>query len=410
MKKYLLLSLVIISQYCFSQGNVGIGTTTPRGPLSFGPASGQKIILWDDGNADGNNYGIGIQSGLLQLHTYTAVDDIAFGYGKSDAFNERMRIINSGDVALDLRGRITMRNGTGPIDINYGPGIWLTKADNSGTLGFIGVQNNQNMGFYGGPGGWGLTYNALNSRVGIGNNNPNAPLSFAATLEKKITLYPGATGDVGFGVSGNRLQIYSDNPNADVAIGYDAAGTFNERFAVKANGALAVYGNTGSSGQILKSNGPGSAASWSGLENAFYQFNSTDQQLDITSNNTQANPAGLHNQTITVTRTSSVIVTCRLLAYNFDNAFGGNGTAILLVGLNNNNNDSIGSDGTFQKIGNGEIQNLYCQFLVDNVAPGVYTTSVTLEKGSGDDYGTGGYYTHVNGTSNGNIIVQVIPK
>ena len=103
--------------------------------------------------------------------------------------------------------------------------------------------------FFGGPAGWGLTYNGLNSRVGIGNNDPNAPLAFAPSLGKKITLYPGSTGDVGFGVAGNRLQIYSDNPYADVAIGYDAAGTFNERFAFKPNGALALNGNTGNAGQ-----------------------------------------------------------------------------------------------------------------------------------------------------------------
>ena len=36
--------------------------------------------------------------------------------------------------------------------------------------------------------------------VGIHNSNPNAPLAFPAFLGKKITLYPGATGDVGFAV------------------------------------------------------------------------------------------------------------------------------------------------------------------------------------------------------------------
>ena len=87
-------------------------------------------------------------------------------------------------------------------------------------------------------------------------------LTFPPSLGKKITLYPGATGDVGFAVAGNRLQIYSDNPNADVAIGYDAAGTFNERFAFKPNGALAINGNAGTAGQILQSNGSGAAPTW----------------------------------------------------------------------------------------------------------------------------------------------------
>ncbi|MEO7264326.1 MAG: DUF1566 domain-containing protein [Ferruginibacter sp.] len=102
----------------------------------------------------------------------------------------------------------------------------------------------------------------LTGNVGIGTTTPNAPLSFPASLGKKITLYPGTTGDVGLAVAGNRFQIYSDNPSADVAIGYDVAGTFNERFAFKPNGALAINGNAGTSGQVLQSNGAGAAATW----------------------------------------------------------------------------------------------------------------------------------------------------
>jgi hypothetical protein len=215
---------------------------------------------------------------------------------------------------------------------------------------------------------------------------------------------------VGFAVAGNRLQIYSDNPNADVAIGYDAAGTFNERFAVKANGALAVFGNTGTAGQVLKSNGAGSTAVWAGLGNMAYQFNSTDFQLDLTNTNSTANVAGLHNQTITVTANSIVTVTCRLMAYNPDNAFGGVSTAIFKIALLNGSSTAIGSDGVYQKIGNGDSQDLYLQFLVDNVPPGIYTTSAILQKGSGDDFSTGSYYTVVAGTSNGNMQVHVTPK
>jgi hypothetical protein len=87
-----------------------------------------------------------------------------------------------------------------------------------------------------------------NGNLGLGVANPTNKLSFAPVLGKKISLYPGATGDVGFGVAANRLQIYADNPNADVAIGYDSAGVFNERFAFKPNGALAVNGEHGRGG------------------------------------------------------------------------------------------------------------------------------------------------------------------
>jgi len=80
----------------------------------------------------------------------------------------------------------------------------------------------------------------LNGNVGIGYSNSNVPLSFAPLLGKKITLYPGATGDVGFAVQGNLLQIYSDNPNADIAFGYDQAGVLTERMRIKADGSVSI--------------------------------------------------------------------------------------------------------------------------------------------------------------------------
>ncbi len=370
-----LLSIILLSS-CFRithAQNVGIGTSTPGFPLNFASTLGDKVSLY--GNS-GNHYGLGVQSALLQIHSDAAGANIAFGYGTSSNFIERMRILNAGTDGMILNGRLLLKNGSLPLDPNQTPGVWLYKADNSGLLGFMGTQNDQNIGFYGGPanGGWGFTYNGINSRigigtsnptsslnvngqitvdqknfggygglllkgnvpgsnypniaftiknnaatpadavaamiqgdlqnntagaetidltfltsnsglgglseklriknngnVGIGTSNPNAPLGFPPSLGKKITLYPGVTGDAGFGIAGNRLQIYADNPAADVAIGYDAAGTFNEIFAVKPNGALAVNGNTGSAGQVLISNGANASSQWQSPLNSLYK-------------------------------------------------------------------------------------------------------------------------------------------
>ena len=106
--------------------------------------------------------------------------------------------------------------------------------------------------------------------VGIGNINPNAPLAFPPSLGKKITLYPGGTGDVGFAVQGNLFQMYSDNPNADIAFGFDQAGIFTERFRMKATGAFVVNGNAGSAGQVLQSNGVSTIPSWTSPTNLLY--------------------------------------------------------------------------------------------------------------------------------------------
>jgi len=81
--------------------NTGIAITNPRFPLSFAATSGDKISLYDDGNPGQVHFGFGIGSNqLLQIHGATTNDDIAFGYGKSSAFTEAMRIKGNGRVGI----------------------------------------------------------------------------------------------------------------------------------------------------------------------------------------------------------------------------------------------------------------------------------------------------------------------
>ncbi len=267
----------------------------------------------------------------------TTATNRLFEIGNGTANNARtnaLTVIDNGNVGignsepgfiLDLSKRIRLRS----ENASLGAGIWFNSNDNSTLNTFLGndVSNNLQVyslsgsrtiahfnpntgGFrvegpvaaatgsaiasFGGNGDFVIDKPGViggrftlkeNGNVGIGNATPNAPLSFAPLLGKKITLYPGATGDVGFGVAGNRLQIYADNPNADVAIGYDAAGTFNERFTVKPNGALALQGNTGLPGQVLSSNGGGNSAVWI-YPIAHSAFSSNTGLITVVTNNT----------------------------------------------------------------------------------------------------------------------------
>ncbi len=158
-----------------NSGNVGIGTNAPDAPLSFASTTGKKISFSSTGAS--SQYGIGVQSNLLQIYSDWFGADIAFGYGTSTVFTERMRI----------RG---------------------------------------------------------NGNVGIGITNPSAPLSFPASLGKKISLYPGGTGDVGMAVQGNDFRLYTDNVFAKVSIGYSqyAGDFYQNNLDVFANGNATLRG------------------------------------------------------------------------------------------------------------------------------------------------------------------------
>lgn len=96
-----------------------------------------------------------------------------------------------------------------------------------------------------------------NGNVGIGISNPGNPLSFPAVLGKKISLYPGATGDVGMAVEGNDFRLYTDNNLAKVSIGYSqyAGNFYQNNLDVYANGNAWLRGTlTQASDLRLKKN------------------------------------------------------------------------------------------------------------------------------------------------------------
>lgn len=78
----------------------GVDNSTPQAPLSFSNAPGNKMDIYY--GSSNSRYGIGLQAALMQLYSATAADDIAFGYGSSSAFTERMRIKGNGNVGIGI--------------------------------------------------------------------------------------------------------------------------------------------------------------------------------------------------------------------------------------------------------------------------------------------------------------------
>jgi hypothetical protein len=186
--------------------------------------------------------------------------NIAFGFGNSYNFIERARIINSGEYAMSLNGRLALRTGT------QSAGLWLNNAANTVSTAFIGMSSDNQVGLYGATGAaWGLSMNTTTGNVGIGINGVAAakPLSFPAAIGEKILLYPGAVGEVGIGVYGNELRLHADNPGAKVSFGtQDNAGVFDQTALAQRNGVYAfsvigslwVNGTTYASDERFKQN------------------------------------------------------------------------------------------------------------------------------------------------------------
>jgi hypothetical protein len=156
-----------------SNNNLGIGTMTPRFPLTFPDAIGDKISLWGGNtSATAAHYGMGIQGALMQFFTNSSVADIAFGFGNSSVFTENARIKGNGNMGigtnspaftLDVNGRVRLRQN------GVSPGIWFNKPDNTQGA-FIGQYDANNFGIWGpgAVGSWKFLFDGNDGTLRIG--------------------------------------------------------------------------------------------------------------------------------------------------------------------------------------------------------------------------------------------------
>ncbi|HTQ47127.1 MAG TPA: hypothetical protein VMI75_30440, partial [Polyangiaceae bacterium] len=182
----------------------------------------------------------------------------------------------------------------------------------------------------------------------------------------------------------------------------DAAGTFNERFAFKPTGALAVNGSTGTAGQVLQTNGASSAATWvspTSTQNANITIIDSSHTLGLTDHM----GADLPDLTKTVTLTGAAKAIVSVSVYVSDPGCVACGASFVSAYLDLDNVD-VRVYGKY--VANGGVD--WITF-TDGVAlaSGTHTIKVKGYTISGSKTVTFGDFSPVSGNS---MTVQIIPQ
>lgn len=154
-------------------GKVGIGTTSPEYPLHV-QKSAANIFAASIENQDAAGWGLEVRTADAGS-TRNALEVYTGGIS-------RFLVRNDGNVGIgnidpgfrfDLSGRMRIRSGG---DLNNSAGIFLNNTLNTDIPAFIGMQSDDQVGFYGNTSGWSFVMNTGNGNIGIGTITPSTKL------------------------------------------------------------------------------------------------------------------------------------------------------------------------------------------------------------------------------------------
>jgi hypothetical protein len=179
-----------------SNGNVGIGTTTPSFPLSFGTALGNKIAIYDIGS--GTGYGFGIQSNLLQIFANDVADRVGIGYGNSTSFTETLSIkgVNVGIGLTAPTGRLHISGSTNSM-------LRIESQDASDTTPLVYIEGNK-----GGSASATAVLVELRSNIDFRGRGIHMTVSGSNSRWFAGVPYQGGAYQIGYDGSSNGLPYY----------------------------------------------------------------------------------------------------------------------------------------------------------------------------------------------------------
>jgi hypothetical protein len=259
------------SLYINNSGNVGIGTTSPRGKLEINNASDSRLIVYETGTSP---YTATLELSSQVLGTYGATVQYT-----SDA--ERLTIENYGRTATNSTiGSILFKtkiNNTTATDVMIINGF-------TGNVGIGTTSTDAKLQVYSTTGTTQIFNQLQLTNMGVGNNGDIVGIGFAAG---ESTQY-GVKGSIGFvrttSYGRGDITFYTNNTAAN-----ESVSTSNERMRITSGGSVLIGVNGAYNSSRLLQVKDGLV-----IGNSFYTFASIDTSgtadLILSSN---ANPANL---------------------------------------------------------------------------------------------------------------------
>ena len=219
-----------------------------------------------------------------------------------------------------------------------------------------------------------------NGNVGIGTNSPGFPLNFASILGDKVSFWGNSGSHYGIGIQNALLQLYTDGAGSDIAFGYGNSAFLTEKFRLKGTGGMALNGNEGQNGQVLRSNGAGQPVSWSNSLSQLYNNMTEYAQVGSTVLGplTNTNIPGMSGIVLNITTRSKVVFSSSM-AVTSNPCFACGGSYARLIVQVNYPGGSAQDGGTAESnIASGERQTFVTGNMIRTLDPGNYTINTIL--------------------------------
>jgi hypothetical protein len=161
-----------------------------------------------------------------------------------------MSITGDGKVGIGTTNpgvKLAVVTGANNYGISHNDGTiqiatYLSTASDIG--GHIGTVSNHPLNFFANNQTAQMTL-LPNGNFGIGTTTPTRALSFPAVSGKKISLYPGSTGDIGLAVAPFELRMFTDGSGTNITFGVDNfTSGFTENVKFLGNGNVHIGKNT----------------------------------------------------------------------------------------------------------------------------------------------------------------------